>query len=194
MRKRIAVALSVFFALLGLSEVLFRIFEEASSSVDGRRLVEARRYLRSGTPALFEPRAHTVFQRATGAKSSNSFGFTDAEWELAKTPGVPRILCLGASTTAGGNQSGRPGSYPILLEEALELATQRDFEVMNAGISGWTTAEAVSAWFLTLQDFRPDLVLLHFAINDVHPRMRADFRADYSHWRIPLPVNAVSYL
>ena len=107
------------------------------------------------------------------------------EWPLAKTPGVPRIACLGASTTESGNDDRREGSYPYLLELELEERTGKDFEVMNCGLSGWTSAESLVAWFLTIQDFDPDLVILHHAVNDVPPRNRDGFRADYSHWRRP---------
>jgi lysophospholipase L1-like esterase len=51
------------------------------------------------------------------------------------------------------------------------------------------------SWFLTLQDYAPDAVVLHEGVNDLHARFRKDFRADYSHWRTPLrppPTNPVT--
>jgi hypothetical protein len=91
----------------------------------------------------------------------------------ARTSGVPRVACLGGSTTEGGNPQGRGGSYPPLLEVALEERTGRDFEVLNAGISSWTTNEMLVAWFLTIQDFQPDLVVLHEASAGAVPGGRA---------------------
>jgi lysophospholipase L1-like esterase len=65
---------------------------------------------------------------------------------------------------------------------------------MNAGISGWTTAEIVPAWFLTLQDFEPDVVVVHEAVNDLEPRFFQRFEPDYSHWRKPVDVRPVAGL
>ncbi len=174
-------------------EVGFRLLEP-SMGVDRGRIRDYRHFLVHGGLRVFEPRAHTVYQRPRSTPCFNSLGFRDREWSLAKTPGVPRILCLGSSTTEGGNASGLRGSYPFLLERTLESRTGRDFEVLNAGIGGWTSAEELVAWFLTLQDYAPDLVVLHEGVNDLQPRFRADFRPDYSHWRRPIGGSTAGWI
>ncbi len=155
--------------------------------VERQKLADFRHYLLDGGLRGFERRAHTIYQRPPSLRRMNSFGFNDRRWNVERTPGVPRIVCLGGSTTESGNSDGQGATYPRLLEHALEDRTGRDFEVFNAGISGWSTAEILVSWFLTLQDFAPDLVLIHEAGNDLPPRFYADFRADYSHWRVPVP-------
>jgi len=153
-----------------------------------------RQYLLTGRPRGYEPRAYTVYQRPKNAAYANAFGFSDGPWTRARTPGVPRIVCLGGSTTEGGNPQGRNGAYPRLLERELEKRTGRDFEVLNAGISGWTSAEMLITWFLTIQDFQPDVVVLHEAVNDLEPRFLAGFQPDYSHWRLPMETHPVTGL
>jgi lysophospholipase L1-like esterase len=115
----------------------------------------------------------------------NSLGFNDDEFRVAKTPGTLRIACLGSSTTEGGNPEGHEGSYPRLLRHVLEERTGRAVEVLNFGMAGWTTAETMVNYFLVVQDYSPDVVVIHEAVNDVDPRRWPGFRMDYSHYRKP---------
>ena len=194
MVRKFVIGLACVLASLIVAEVGFRLLE-GPLGVNRGDLRNFRSVLVRGTLPNFEPRAHTVFARPRNVSTFNSQGFNDADWPVAKTPGVPRILCLGGSTTEGGNIEGRDGQYPQLLERVLERRTGRDFEVMNAGISGWTTAEMLVSWFLTLQDYAPDVVVIHEGVNDLHARFRKNFRRDYSHWRVPLrppPTNSLT--
>jgi lysophospholipase L1-like esterase len=125
-----------------------------------------------------------LYVRRPHAPEVNALGFKGAEVHREKRPGLVRIACLGSSTTEGGNPSGVQGSYPHLLERALEAAG-RPAEVLNFGMSGWTSAETLANYFLVVQDYAPDVVLLHEAVNDVEPRAWPGFRADYSHYRRP---------
>ena len=157
-------------------------------------LISARRDLVcDGVVDRFEASAHTVFRRPIRA-GANAQHFFDSEWTRERTPGVPRIVCLGGSTTEGGNEAMRGGSYPYKLEAILELYTGRDFEVYNAGVSGWTTAESLAAWFSLMKDYAPDLVILHHAVNDLEPRWAPGFEDDYSHWRRPWQVEHFDFL
>lgn len=184
--KRPALAFGISLAVLALlvigTELGFRARASAETRTGIRNL---RRYLLTGIMRDWEARAYTVYQHPRNSDSGNAFGFNDWQWKRERTPGVPRIACLGGSTTEGGNSFGRSGSYPSLLERELEHRTGRDFEVLNAGLAGWTSAEMLIAWFLTIQDFQPDVVVLHEAVNDLEPRFLAGFEPDYSHWRRP---------
>ena len=187
--NRPAIAFGVSLTVLGLlalgAELGFRALapEAARTPLDN-----FRRYLLTGQAHGYEARAYTVYQKQPGI-NGNSFGFSDWQWTRERTAGVPRIACLGGSTTEGGNPRGSKGSYPHLLELELERRTGRDFEVLNAGISGWTSAEMLVAWFLTIQDFQPDVVVLHEAVNDLEPRFLANYEPDYSHWRRPVQTH-----
>ena len=48
-----------------------------------------------------------------------------------------------------------------------------------------TTAETLVNYFLNVQDYRPDVVVLLHAVNDAMPRGQEHFRRDYSHFRRP---------
>jgi lysophospholipase L1-like esterase len=176
----------------GLAVVLLVLAEGAARLLPGheteRELARLREHLLEGTVQFYEPHPYRVYQLRRASAEVNEHGFGDVEWSVERTPGVPRIACLGGSTTQSGNNSGRRGSYPFLLEKLLEREHGFDFEVLNAGIASWTSAEMLIAWFLTLQDFAPDVVVLHEAVNDVEPRLREGFRSDYWHWRTPLQV------
>ncbi len=148
-----------------------------------KELANVREFILAGTNIEYEGRAHILYSRIRAREEVNSDGFVGPEWSIARTDGVGRIVCMGASTTEGGNDDGTAGSYPFLLEGELERRSGRDFEVFNAGMSGWTTAEMTVAWFLDLKDLRPDLVVIHEAVNDSEPRMYPNFRNDYSHYR-----------
>jgi lysophospholipase L1-like esterase len=181
---RACVGLGALIVALLACEMGFRLLG-STLGVDRENLARYRRYV-SGGGLEYEPRPHTVFARPPRSKRVNSLGFIGAEWSLEKKSGVPRILCLGGSTTEGGNQEGRPGQYPFQLGRQLGVRTGRHVEVLNAGMSAWTTAETLVAWFLLLQHYEPDLVIIHHAINDVAPRFFPGFRVDYTHWRRPM--------
>ncbi len=167
---------SVVLALL-VAEVAFRILAPSVGGVDRERLQRLRAFVCDGESALYEPRAHTVFVRKRGRPGTNSLGFRGPEWPLEMTPGVPRVLLVGASTTESTN--------PDALARAIRTRSGVAVEVLNAGVSGWTTAESMVNWFLLAQDYRPDVVVLHHGVNDVPPRFRRGHRPDYSHFRRP---------
>ncbi len=188
--RSLATALGLALAVLVLAPVLAEVvFRLRTSAKQELALENFRQHLLSGELREYEARAYTVFQRPRSMPSCNSLGFRGDEWPRTPTPGIPRILCLGGSTTEGGNPAGLQGSYPYLLERELERRAGRDFEVLNAGISGWTTAEMLVSWFLTLQSLAPDVLVLHEAVNDLEPRFLADFEPDYSHWRRPIQIH-----
>jgi acyl-CoA thioesterase I len=78
-------------------------------------------------------------------------------------PGAPVIVAFGDSLTAG---QGVPASqtYPALLAERLKREGY-DYRVVNAGVSGDTTAGGVRRvdWALRL---KPEIVILELGVND----------------------------
>jgi lysophospholipase L1-like esterase len=169
-------------------ELSFRLLEPRLG-VDRERLQALREHVRSdGAVALHEPRPHVLYARPPGVPGVNSLGFNDDEFRLAKTPGTLRIACIGSSTTEGGNPEGHEGSYPRLLQHILEERTGGPVEALNFGMAGWTTAEEMVNYFLVVQDYAPDVVIIHEAVNDVDPRRWPGFRTDYSHYRKPWTV------
>lgn len=104
-----------------------------------------------------------------------------------KQPGVCRVMCLGASTTA--NSLWELGdlkeySYPLCLKDALDARVGSGrCEVLNCGMGGWTSAEILINFALHLIDLQPDVVVLYHGFNDLEASLTAPFASDYSHSR-----------
>lgn len=81
----------------------------------------------------------------------------------AQHGGVKKIVCLGDSVTEGYGLS-KDQAFPALIEKKLSTPKQR-VEVVNAGISGSTSASGLSRlkWLLKA---KPDLILLELGGND----------------------------
>ena len=186
-----AATLAVVFVTLSVLELRF---QRRGTSETWKGLRAFREFALNGRVRYFEGRPHTVFGKPALFAGRNSFGFNDVEWSVERKPGVPRIACLGSSTTEGGNPQDRLGSFPFFLEELLEARHGRDVEILNFGLSGWTTAEELVNWFLLAQDYDPDLVILHEAANDVKARNFKNFRTDYVHYRKPWRVPTFNHL
>ena len=79
-----------------------------------------------------------------------------------KKKGTFRIMCLGGSTTAGGENA-----YPHQLEEVLN---QRDigmkFSVINKGIPGINTTPILAQLEDNLNKYKPDMVITMMGITD----------------------------
>jgi hypothetical protein len=186
-----AATLAIVFVVLSIFELRF---QRRGLPETWHRLTTFREFALNGRVRYFEGRPHTVFGKPPFVGGRNSLGFNDVEWSVERKPGVPRVACLGSSTTEGGNAQDREGSFPFFLEELLEERHGRDVEVLNFGLAGWTTAEEVVNWFLLAQDYDPDLVILHEAANDVQARNFENFRPDYVHYRKPWQVPAFNAL
>jgi hypothetical protein len=88
----------------------------------------------------------------------NAFGFRSPEITLAKRPGCPRVMILGASEMFGLYESrGRDFAAALLAQ----LNSQRCYEVINAAMPGLGLTSARSYWDVKLAAFRPDVVLLY---------------------------------
>jgi hypothetical protein len=102
----------------------------------------------------------------------NSRGFrSDREYTYAKPPGTYRVLCLGDSQTQGF-ECHQDRTYSQVLERTL-AASGRRVEVINAGVSGFGTAESLV--FLEQEGLRyqPDAVVLGFFVNDPDDNLKS---------------------
>lgn len=92
-------------------------------------------------------------------------GSVEAEGERAAAgePGLT-VLCLGDSLTEGYGVAPEQ-AFPAILERRLRERGRQDVRILNAGISGSTTASAVSRlrWQLRAN---PDVLLLALGGND----------------------------
>jgi len=103
---------------------------------------------------------------------TNAQGFrNDRNFGYEKPPGTVRILCIGDSNTQG-YEVGQEETYCSVIQA--ELAGRGySAEVLNAGVSGFSTAEALA--FLDQEGIRyqPDAVVLGFFANDPEDNIKA---------------------
>lgn len=109
----------------------------------------------------------------------NADGLRDREIPRRKPAGTARVLTLGDSITAAF-QVPLEETFQKVLEQRLNArATSPRYEVLNAGVNGYGTDQALLYYRHRGADYRPDVVLLMFYlgndIKDNDPRFRAPF-------------------
>jgi lysophospholipase L1-like esterase len=122
-----------------------------------------------------------------GLYPSNNLGYGGTRAVVRqKAPGVVRIYCAGGSTTeqhdpARGPNSSWPGQLQDILAKGLPGAT---IEGINAGMSGYTSAESLAEFVFRGVDLQPDVLLIYHNVNDAWTCQMVDgFRSDYTHVR-----------
>lgn len=101
-----------------------------------------------------------------GAADINAHGLRDRERELAKAPGVTRVLLLGDSVAYGFCNERGPLPLSALLNARLEEALGPGFEVLNFGVSGYNAYQEVRLLRVSGLRFEPDVVLVAAVAND----------------------------
>jgi hypothetical protein len=104
---------------------------------------------------------------------TNKQGFrNDRDFSYEKPKGTIRVLSLGDSQTQG-YEVGQDQTFSAV---AAKYLSQRGYsiEVMNAGVSGFSTAEEVVLLENEGIRYRPDFVILGFFANDFEDNLKAD--------------------
>jgi len=148
--------------------------------MDAEQYARGRAFLLGEETSTVVPDGYVGYRLNPALPRVNRWGFYGEDWEPGPRDGL-RIACVGGSTTqgVGGN------SYPSELQKLLDASGAGEVEVLNFGVAGWTSAESLVNYALLAQDFEPDVVLVHHAVNDLLPRRIPDFRSDYRHFRKP---------
>lgn len=108
----------------------------------------------------------------------NSFGFRDHEFRVAKKSQF-RIVVLGDSCTAG-HQLPTEKTYSTLLEKLLNNETGiKTFEVINAGVPGYTSFQGLRYFRIITNKYNPDLVIVCYGTNDRSKARYADKELSY---------------
>jgi len=93
--------------------------------------------------------------------------FRGVYYEKEKKAGVKRIVCLGGSSTWGYPLEDTSRIYPALLERNLnEHYGDEKFEVINAGVGGYTSFQIFMYLKDSLLEYKPDIVTLSVGAND----------------------------
>jgi hypothetical protein len=99
-------------------------------------------------------------------------GLRDArEFAYAKPAGTLRVLALGDSNTQG-YEVGQDATFAAVLERYL-VAHGKRAEVLNAGVSGFGTAEELAYLENEGLKYAPDVVVLGFYANDFEDNLKA---------------------
>ena len=101
----------------------------------------------------------------------NDMGCRDRDYPLERTPGTWRILALGDSYTQGAGVHA-PDVFTERLEQLLNDARSPGspaYEVINCGVSGYSTEDELVLYERHVARYNPDLVLLMMVSNDDRP-------------------------
>jgi lysophospholipase L1-like esterase len=99
----------------------------------------------------------------------NPLGWRGEDVAIPKPPGTYRVVAIGASTTYGFTPPDE--TYPAWMERILhEQYGLSQVEVVNAGVSGYTTWNSMISLATKVLELDPDLVIIYDATNDVLTR------------------------
>ena len=99
----------------------------------------------------------------------NELGFLGGLIATQKTAGVLRVICMGDSCTAQGSPP-----YSGYLQEFLSAAQTGRWEVINAGVHGYSIYQGRELYRSRLRALNPDLVTIYFGWNDHWMASRTD--------------------
>ncbi len=114
----------------------------------------------------------------------NSLGFRGPEFAREKANGGVRVVLMGASTIYGLTV-GDSDTAAVLAAETLNAArTGRSFEVINAGVPGWTSDDTLLNLEATVLELSPDYVVVMDGRNEMFPQTYNGYVDSYDHFRI----------
>lgn len=132
---------------------------------------------------------HQIRDRAVNVARAAQLGLGDSSgtagktfpmrsaWESLQRGG--RVVCLGDSVTGVYYHTGGQRAYTDLLGLALQkTAPGAEFKMINAGISGHTTVNALERLERDVLSHRPDLVTVMFGLNDMTRVPPEQYRAN----------------
>ena len=97
---------------------------------------------------------------------TNNFGMRDSEPMSIERPSVFRIVVLGDSFTFGFRVAGEE-TYPSVLEQRLNQGGREDrFDVLNMGVSGYSTRDEALVLEHKALSWQPDLIVVGYVLND----------------------------
>ena len=130
-------------------------------------------------------RPGVVFRSRDETVHVNSLGYRGPEIERPKPLNRIRILALGGSTVFGYGMKHDEDSWPGALQAILKSrCADQEVEVINGGVPGYSTADALTRLALGATEIQPDFAILYESLNDSMnnvPEPGKTFRQDYSH-------------
>ena len=158
---RLGLSLASVVAVLALAELGLRL-RHALAPVPGLKTLHE---LTPGEPQLFglAPGARSVLGDEGYAYEVNEYGMRDRVYPRERTSGRARVAAVGDSVTFGIGVRAED-TWPSRLEAELADGT----EVLNFGVGGYNAYNELGLLESRVLDWRPDLVLVQFCINDLN--------------------------
>tara|TARA_Y100000310_G_scaffold325133_1_gene388142 strand:- start:5107 stop:6141 length:1035 start_codon:yes stop_codon:yes gene_type:complete len=160
------------FILILVTIVLFFVFFEAILQING--LITKEKIIPDNTTLIHQksdnqvliyelaPNKETIYKGVT--LKTNSLGMRDYEYSIKKLDAY-RIAMVGDSIVFG---VGVPLAHSIPKQLESILKTEKNIEVLNFGVAGYTTEKEIVYIKEKILKFEPDLIILIYAMNDIY--------------------------
>ena len=155
-RKKIAFATLATIVFVGLSELTLRTLGFRFQTRSPEVMVNGR----TVAPMFRHTEAYN-WEPIPLEGPFNEDGFIGPRLRKARTSGVYRIAAIGDSCT----QFGDP-PYPAVLRELLVESMDQSVEVLNAGVTGYSTEQGLRRLGRDVLPYRPDVLTIYFGWND----------------------------
>lgn len=155
-----------------LIEVLLRAYLYAAGSRDQKimylySLAEIR-----ALQTNIMPMPYIGYAPDPAYEGHNDLGYRGSEIAIPKPRGTYRIVSLGGSTTYSTGTSHEE-AYPAVLQSVLRADYgYSQVEVVNAGVSGYTSWEILANFAFRILELEPDMLIYYGAVNDLVVRER----------------------
>ncbi len=162
-RKRLLFGLTVTLLFFGCLELALRLLGfEHGTQIETMRFTFPIDDYNDNSPEPFLERDPVLFWKPRpGVLEHNSMGCIGPEFSPDPKPGVYRIVCLGDSCTHFG-----PDPYASILQSLLDQEAAGRFEVINAGVIGYTSYQGLQLLKSRVVQWKPNLVTVYFGWND----------------------------
>ncbi len=165
------VILAILFTLLALELALSAYFRAAGNREQKIMYLYTLEEIR-GLQSNIVPLPYISWAPDPAYDGHNALGYRGPEIAIPKPAQVFRIVAMGGSTTYS---TGTPAeeSYPAFLEAILRGEYgYANIEVINAGVSGYTSWDVLPAYAFRVVELEPDMLIYYGAVNDLVARER----------------------
>lgn len=175
-RKRLLLGASILFVLIGTELALRISVPELGAEQIGKPEPHEKPPIQLNDEVGYEPAPSglRVFRNSDGVTMRERYdreGFRGPDYELPKPKGTFRILAIGDSVVEGFLVA-YGGTWEKALEDMLdssaaEARSNLDCEVINAGVGGYVSWQALSRLKERGLKYKPDIVLVLVGWNDL---------------------------
>jgi len=170
LRKTIIPTVVILLITLFAIEVVFRIYIASNGTHDEQVMYLWSREEINAQDQLVKPVPYLNYIANPEHPEHNKLGYRGKDINLPKPEGVFRIVALGGSTTYSTGTSPEE-SYPAFLQQILrDDYGYTQVEVINGGMSGYTSWENLANFAFRVLELEPDMIIVYAAVNDVVAR------------------------